>query len=95
MVIKCIRNDIAVYSPHTSWDVVNGGVNDWLAKAFEVCSSNAVTETGAGRKLMLSAPITIKEAIHLIKRHIGIPHVQVAYGLEHNNGKYFEYLKIC
>lgn len=30
----CIENKIAIYSPHTSWDSVPGGVNDWLASAF-------------------------------------------------------------
>lgn len=30
-----MENRIAVYSPHTSFDSVKGGVNDWLASAFE------------------------------------------------------------
>jgi putative NIF3 family GTP cyclohydrolase 1 type 2 len=30
----CLENKIAVYSPHTSFDAVSGGVNDWLAGAF-------------------------------------------------------------
>lgn len=34
MIGTCIENKIAVYSPHTSWDSVPGGVNDWLASAF-------------------------------------------------------------
>lgn len=29
-----MANNIAIYSPHTTWDVVQGGVNDWLASAF-------------------------------------------------------------
>jgi dinuclear metal center YbgI/SA1388 family protein len=33
-IIKCIENKIAVYSPHTSWDSVNGGINDWLINQF-------------------------------------------------------------
>jgi len=34
LVVKCIENRIAVYSPHTSCDALNGGVNDWLLKPF-------------------------------------------------------------
>ncbi|KAG8224083.1 hypothetical protein J437_LFUL001160 [Ladona fulva] len=34
VIRTCIENKIAVYSPHTAWDAVNGGVNDWLASAF-------------------------------------------------------------
>lgn len=35
IVAKCLENKIAVYSPHTTFDSVRGGVNDWLADAFE------------------------------------------------------------
>ena len=30
----CLENQIAVYSPHTAWDFIKGGVNDWLADAL-------------------------------------------------------------
>jgi len=33
-VARCLENKIAVFSPHTSFDSVKGGVNDWLAEAF-------------------------------------------------------------
>mmetsp|Transcript_36218 Transcript_36218/g.57963 ORF Transcript_36218/g.57963 Transcript_36218/m.57963 type:complete len:239 (+) Transcript_36218:55-771(+) len=31
LVLKCIKNNILVYSPHTACDNASGGVNDWLA----------------------------------------------------------------
>lgn len=31
----CIENKIAVFSPHTSWDIVKGGLTDWLSSPFE------------------------------------------------------------
>ena len=34
IVVKCIENRIAIYSPHTSYDAVKGGVNDWLIQCF-------------------------------------------------------------
>ncbi|XP_034240759.1 NIF3-like protein 1 [Thrips palmi] len=34
-----LHKQIALYCPHTAWDCVEGGVNDWLAGAFE--SKNA------------------------------------------------------
>jgi hypothetical protein len=34
IVLKCIRHGIAVYSPHTSWDAVDTGINNWLISAF-------------------------------------------------------------
>ena len=33
-MISCISNQIALYSPHTSFDAIDGGVNDWLLKPF-------------------------------------------------------------
>ncbi|XP_015910830.2 NIF3-like protein 1 [Parasteatoda tepidariorum] len=42
IVMKCIKNSIAVYSPHTVCDIVDGGVNDWLLKCFDVCDICAV-----------------------------------------------------
>lgn len=34
ITIQCIENRIALYSPHTSFDAVKGGVNDWLIEPF-------------------------------------------------------------
>ena len=33
IVVQCIENRIAVFSPHTSYDAVEDGVNDWLLAA--------------------------------------------------------------
>lgn len=34
-IVKCIENRIAVYSPHTVWDSIEGGINDWIIEAFD------------------------------------------------------------
>ena len=34
IVLRCIENRIALYSPHTSYDALPGGVNDWLIEPF-------------------------------------------------------------
>ncbi|RWS29648.1 NGG1 interacting factor 3 like 1-like protein [Leptotrombidium deliense] len=34
LMLTCVENRIAVYSPHTALDAVKGGVNDWLITAF-------------------------------------------------------------
>lgn len=36
IVVKCIENKIAVYSPHTALDAVAGGLNDWLLSPFGI-----------------------------------------------------------
>ncbi|XP_026272635.1 NIF3-like protein 1 [Frankliniella occidentalis] len=39
IVGNLLEKKIALYSPHTAWDCVEGGVNDWLAEAFGKDSS--------------------------------------------------------
>lgn len=34
VILKAIENKIAIYSPHTAFDAVKGGVNDWLARGL-------------------------------------------------------------
>ncbi|KAK9890916.1 hypothetical protein WA026_012258 [Henosepilachna vigintioctopunctata] len=84
IVVNCIRNNIAVFSPHTSWDNVEGGINDWLADAFEFSNSKPIQpradnpKLGAGRSLILKNPISLTEAVDQVKKHTGLPHVRLA-----------------
>ena len=39
LIATCLENRIAVFSPHTSWDAMSNGINDWLISAF----GNALT----------------------------------------------------
>lgn len=34
IIVKCIENRIAVFSPHTTYDTLDGGINDWLISPF-------------------------------------------------------------
>ena len=34
IIVKAIEQKIAVYSPHTAFDAIQGGVNDWLASGL-------------------------------------------------------------
>ncbi|KAJ8917813.1 hypothetical protein NQ315_010722 [Exocentrus adspersus] len=83
VITKCIKNDIAVFSPHTSWDAMLGGVNDWLASALNSKFTKPILENaedsniGMGRLVTLQSPITLRKAIEDIKSHIGIPHLRV------------------
>jgi len=36
IIVKCIENRIAVFSPHTCYDTLQGGVNDWLISPFGI-----------------------------------------------------------
>ncbi|RZC41700.1 GTP cyclohydrolase 1 type 2 NIF3L1, partial [Asbolus verrucosus] len=84
IVVKCIKNEIAVFSPHTSWDCVEGGVNDWLASAFSFKGIRPINisvenpHQGAGRLLNLEVPLTVQEIVDKVKEKIGIKHLRLA-----------------
>lgn len=84
IVARCLENKIAVFSPHTSFDSIKGGVNDWLAEAFELESSKPIqpnenNETyGFGRLCTLKNRISIDEAVNLIKQRTSLKYVRLA-----------------
>uniref|UniRef100_A0A182RGK0 NIF3-like protein 1 n=1 Tax=Anopheles funestus TaxID=62324 RepID=A0A182RGK0_ANOFN len=76
IIIDCIRNDIAIYSPHTSWDSVNNGVNDWLAASlpYDNCKPIHQNESfpayGSGRMCEISGEtINVRDAVQRIIKH--------------------------
>ncbi|XP_067205062.1 NIF3-like protein 1 isoform X2 [Linepithema humile] len=83
-VARCLENKIAVFSPHSSFDSVKGGVNDWLAEAFELESSKPIQPNenneayGLGRLCILKNRISIDEAVNLIKQRTNLKHVRLA-----------------
>ncbi|XP_029172665.1 NIF3-like protein 1 [Nylanderia fulva] len=84
IVAKCLENKIAVFSPHTSFDSVKGGVNDWLAEAFELESNKPIQPNvdnatyGMGRLCTLKTQISIDQAVNLIKQRTDLKHVRLA-----------------
>ncbi|MEZ4999453.1 MAG: Nif3-like dinuclear metal center hexameric protein [Bacteroidales bacterium] len=40
ILIKAIKNDIAIFSAHTNLDVINGGVSQRLAEEIRIMSGN-------------------------------------------------------
>eukprot|EP00092_Neocalanus_flemingeri_P027741 GFUD01030113.1.p1 GENE.GFUD01030113.1~~GFUD01030113.1.p1 ORF type:complete len:367 (-),score=97.87 GFUD01030113.1:62-1162(-) len=43
VTVKCVENKVAVFSPHTSWDSVPGGINSWLVSPYGPGQSEPVT----------------------------------------------------
>lgn len=44
-MVKCIENRIAVYSPHTTWDSIDGGINDWILSVFNTTRVESILKT--------------------------------------------------
>lgn len=83
IIVGCIENRIAVYSPHTSWDSCSDGVNDWLANSLPISSKSVALPIadnpifGAGRVCSVSGSLTLREAIESIKSYTGLPDIRV------------------
>lgn len=84
IVLKCIENKIALYSPHTAWDSVANGTSEWLARSLPISSITPAIpnqlnfEFGAGRVCKISEKLTLKEAIEKIKIKTNLSDVRVA-----------------
>ncbi|GER66922.1 GTP cyclohydrolase 1 type 2 [Weizmannia acidilactici] len=65
LVEKCIRHGIAVYAAHTNLDVAPGGVNDLLAEALGLCSTEILSPTYEDklRKLVVYVPVSHEEKV--------------------------------
>ncbi|KAK0209786.1 GTP cyclohydrolase 1 type 2/Nif3 [Armillaria fumosa] len=87
-LLRCVAEGISAFSPHTSLDSAWGGVNDWLAKGLgtgevsalmgEKLDASAASEGAEGRLMILDEPVSVKELIGRVKRHLGLSQVQVA-----------------
>ncbi|KAF5278464.1 hypothetical protein FQA39_LY05953 [Lamprigera yunnana] len=101
IVIKCLKGNIAVFSPHTTWDSVQGGVNDWLVGTFDVKSSIPLLpkdddpKIGAGRQCSLKNPVGLKDVIKKLKAHIQIPHLRLAVAKGKNEDDVINSVAVC
>ena len=83
-VLRAARHGLPIWSPHTALDAVPGGVNDWLASAFErsertvIEPSETVADAGQGRLLQLHETVPVAGAVETIKRHLGLDKVRIA-----------------
>lgn len=78
--MRCIQNNIAVYTPHSALDGVRNGINDWLASGLGSGTASRLTPTpveehpdaGEGIMLTLDQPISNGELVQRVKKHLGL-----------------------
>lgn len=84
MLLDLIRAGVAVYSPHTSYDSANAGINRQLADALQLSGvqplrPDATDEpdnnpSGAGRFGDLATTIPLSEFVERVKTALGVQH---------------------
>jgi dinuclear metal center YbgI/SA1388 family protein len=106
LLLRVIENELAVYSPHTALDAVEGGVNDWLAAAFPFASKRAIVPrelpgasapgaVGQGRLLELRAAIGLDEVVRRLKSHLGLDALRVAPSITEGPGSPISTVALC
>lgn len=84
IVQQLIKNDIALYSSHTSMDCAIGGINDVLAEKLGlinteiIVKSEAVCNAGLGRVGDIAAPMTLGEYAKHVKERLNTPFVRLS-----------------
>ncbi|KAF9900704.1 NGG1 interacting factor [Lobosporangium transversale] len=98
MVLQCAAKGVSVYSPHTSCDACEDGVNDWLLKGFGNAGSSKVIvpaenppegheKSGKGRIFTFDNPQPVQQVIDQIKNHLRMKHVRAAIHPTHANNE--------
>lgn len=79
------KEGITVYTAHTSYDSVKGGLNDYVGgliglgnmRPLQFHKGDPASRHGMGRIGMLSVPMTVKEFAVFVKKRLGAPSVKV------------------
>lgn len=67
IAIRCMENRVALYSPHTSWDAIQGGINQWLLIPFGPVTSTEPCQQQfdpASASYSIHFPNTKSQSIH-------------------------------
>ncbi|KAJ6640248.1 NIF3-like protein 1 [Pseudolycoriella hygida] len=105
IVTKCLENQLAVYSPHTAWDSIDGGINDWLCSVVTGKDGKCVTQPvspnqifpnmGAGRIIEMEQSKTLQSIVDTIKTESKLPNVQIAIGVNQNLDSEVRRIALC
>ena len=71
LLLKLIRNGIAVYSPHTAHDSAPDGVNQQLADLFGLVDLEPLNPNGSGRIGNLPLPLKLSVLLSLAEGQLG------------------------
>jgi dinuclear metal center YbgI/SA1388 family protein len=88
MLMTLIKNDVAVYSPHTGYDSALNGINQQFADFFELDNIKPIMKKpgsdvdGSGRVGKLKAPMKASQVVEQIKRLITAEQVAVVGDLD-------------
>lgn len=77
MIKMLTENDIVAFAAHTNMDITDGGINDELAKIFELSDVKYIEEDGLGRYGKLPYDVSLTELCEIVKEKLDTPCVRV------------------
>lgn len=83
VILKAIKNDISIYAAHTNLDKVDNGINDLLAKRFNLKNVMPIVpekhqpEIGMGRVGELETPMKLDQFLPHVKETLGVKTLKV------------------
>ncbi len=91
LVLQAIQANLAVYSPHTALDTVDGGLTDWLCEGvgngthhpIYSIEKQGIGTKGPGRVLTLDTPLLLTTIRKKLKKHLGIKFLRAALSSPH------------
>lgn len=104
-IIDAIKNDIAIYSSHTNFDMLKGGLNDYVADLLELEDTTALAyetsqDFGIGRIGKLKSRMNISEFSNFVIKKLNLSDIKLVIGMDKTiekvavvNGSGIEYWK--
>ena len=81
MIIKLIKNNIALYVAHTNFDIIEGGLNDYVINLFSVEKVKPLTDdydiNTLGRLAVLKEPMSLKNMVCHIQEKLNSKYIRV------------------
>ncbi|KAJ6648397.1 NIF3-like protein 1 [Pseudolycoriella hygida] len=106
VIVRCLENRIAVYSPHTAWHVSENGVNDEMCHLINIGQrgyrvrpiiphpSNELRR-GSGRLIEYTEELRLEYFIEQAQNLFDLKHVQIAMGCGHNRKTRITTVALC
>ena len=81
MIIKLIKNNISLYVAHTNFDIIEGGLNDYILNLLDVCDIKPLTDdediNTIGRIATLQTPMLLEDFALYIQEALDIKHSRI------------------
>lgn len=101
ILVDALRAGIFVYCPHTALDAAPQGINSWLGgllgpgRGRPIVPHPQAEGLGSGQVVELDAPLSLADALPLLKAGLQLSHLRVAASHQHQKGDLIRTYAVC